>query len=78
MKNLSVIFLFGPPGAGKGTQAELLADRENLHYLESSKVIEFNIMKAERGGFEVIHGKKYSLVREKELWRKGILNTYNL
>ncbi len=70
-----VIFLFGPPGAGKGTQAELLADKLNLHYLESSKVIESNIMQARRDDFEVINSKKYSLTKEKELWRKGILNT---
>ena len=62
--NPKIIFLFGPPGAGKGTQAELLADRFNLHYLESSKVIELNITQAGN-----------SLANEKKLWTKGILNT---
>lgn len=70
-----IVFLFGPPGAGKGTQAELLADKLNLYYLESSKVIESNIMQAGKNDFEVIGGKKYSLAREKELWSSGILNT---
>ena len=70
-----IVFLFGPPGAGKGTQAELLADNLNLSYLESAKVIESNIMQARESDFETFNGKKYSLAREKELWGKGILNT---
>lgn len=75
LSKLKVIFVFGPPGAGKGTQAELLADRLNLYYLESAKVIESNIMQAKHGDFEISNGKKYSLAKEKELWAKGILNT---
>jgi adenylate kinase len=75
MKNSKVIIVTGPPGAGKGTQAELLADKLNLYYLESSKIIESNIMQAKRDDFEIINGKKYSLTEERELWRKGILNT---
>jgi len=79
MKNFKskklVIILLGPPGSGKGTQAGLLADKLNLYYLESSKIIESNIMQAKRDDFEIINGKKYSLTEERELWRKGILNT---
>ena len=38
--NKKVIILFGPPGAGKGTQAELLSEKLNLYYFETSKVLE--------------------------------------
>lgn len=74
-KNISVIILFGPPGAGKGTQAELLADRFGFYYLETSKIIENNIMKAKPGDFVRVKGKKYSLMKEKKLWASGILCT---
>ena len=30
-----VVILMGPPGAGKGTQAELLSERLSLYYLET-------------------------------------------
>ncbi len=73
--NKQIVILFGQPGAGKGTQAELLADKLNLYYLESAKVIESNIIQAGKDDFETVNGKKYSLTKEKELWKKGILNT---
>jgi len=38
-----VIILVGPPGSGKGTQAELLADDFDFYNLESSKIIETKI-----------------------------------
>ncbi|MBI2625417.1 MAG: nucleoside monophosphate kinase [Candidatus Nealsonbacteria bacterium] len=75
MNQKKVIMLFGPPGAGKGTQAELLSAKLNLHYIESSKIIESNIMEAKEGDFVEIGGQKYSLTKEKELWANGILNT---
>jgi adenylate kinase len=40
MKN---IVLFGPPGAGKGTQAELLKDKYNLVHISTGDVFRFNI-----------------------------------
>ncbi len=36
----SVIILIGPPGSGKGTQANLLAEDESIIHLETSKIIE--------------------------------------
>ncbi|WP_298371285.1 adenylate kinase [uncultured Lutibacter sp.] len=40
MKN---IVLFGPPGAGKGTQAELLRDKYELIHISTGEVFRFNI-----------------------------------
>ena len=44
-----VIILLGPPGSGKGTQAELLAEKLNLVYLETAKIGEERINKAKKG-----------------------------
>lgn len=40
MKN---IVLFGPPGAGKGTQADLLREKYNLKHISTGDVFRFNI-----------------------------------
>lgn len=40
MKNL---VLFGPPGAGKGTQAEFLKDKYNLVHISTGDVFRYNI-----------------------------------
>jgi adenylate kinase len=70
-----IIILIGPPGAGKGTQAELLADKISLYYLETSKIIEANIMEAKEGDYEEVGGKKYFMVEERNRWKSGKLNT---
>lgn len=40
MKN---IVLFGPPGAGKGTQAEILKEKYNLKHISTGDVFRYNI-----------------------------------
>ncbi|HXV26701.1 MAG TPA: nucleoside monophosphate kinase [Candidatus Paceibacterota bacterium] len=40
MEGRRVVVIIGPPGAGKGTQAELLAEEYGLVHLETSKLIE--------------------------------------
>lgn len=67
--------LFGPPGAGKGTQAELLSEKLNLYYLETSKIIEANINTAKEGDFVEVDGQKFFLSNEKNLWLSGKLNS---
>ena len=37
-----IIILMGPPGAGKGTQAELLAEKFGLYHFETSRILEQN------------------------------------
>jgi len=73
IQNPKVIIVMGPPGSGKGTQAELLAEKLNLYYLETSKFLEANIMKAKRGDYVTVGGKKYFLVKEKKNWETGKL-----
>ncbi len=70
-----VIILLGPPGSGKGTQAELLAEKLDLYYLETSKILEEAFNKSKKGEFIKISGKKYFFSREENLWKKGILCT---
>jgi len=73
MRNKMVIILLGAPGAGKGTQAGLLADKLGLYYFETSKILEesFNFPKKQK--FLKVAGKKYFYVDEKKLWTDGIL-----
>lgn len=40
------IVLFGPPGAGKGTQSEKLIDKYNLVYLSTGDIFRYNIKNA--------------------------------
>ena len=39
-----VVILIGPPGAGKGTQADLLVEDFGFYHLETSKIIEKKMM----------------------------------
>lgn len=70
-----VIILFGPPGAGKGTQAGLLAERLGFYYFETSKLLEkiFNSEDPKRQ-FK-IEGKTYTTKEEKENWTSGLLTS---
>ena len=64
------IILVGPIGSGKGTQAELLAERFGLFNFETSQIIEEKIKNADATD-EV-------MMREKNYWETGILNTPEL
>jgi len=42
-QKMTNIVLFGPPGAGKGTQAEILKDKYNLIHISTGDVFRYNI-----------------------------------
>ena len=73
--NKQVVILFGPPGAGKGTQAELLADKLGYYHLESSKVIEGSLKKESPEKVFEIEGESYKMGDEKKKWESGLLNS---
>jgi adenylate kinase len=67
MSDKRIVILIGPPGSGKGTQAELLAKEFGFYHLESSNVIEQKFVDAAADD-EVIN-------TEKKKWRSGELNS---
>ena len=44
MKSLEVLIFLGPPGSGKGTQAEILTDNLNLSHLSVGDLLRENIL----------------------------------
>lgn len=67
------IMLFGPPGAGKGTQAELLAEKTGYYHFESSKAIEACFKNESPDKVFKIEGKNYKVADEKRRWETGEL-----
>ena len=72
-KNSRVIIVLGAPGSGKGTQAELLSEKLNYYYFETSKILEDKFENAKRGEFIKVEGKVYKIDKEKKFWKTGIL-----
>jgi len=67
------IIVFGPPGAGKGTQSELLSDKLGLYNFETSGIIQKKISGAQKGDFIEVDGEKYFFEKEKEIASAGKL-----
>jgi len=70
-----VIILFGQPGAGKGTQAEILSDKTGYYHFESSKVIEACFKNESPEKVFEIEGQTYKVEDEKKRWEAGLLNS---
>ena len=71
--NKKVIIIFGPPGSGKGTQAELLSEKFDLFHLEMSEIIVRNLNNIGKNDYVIVDGKKYYLMAEKRLRESGKL-----
>ena len=73
-KNKSrAIIVLGSPGSGKGTQAELLANKFGFFQWETSSIIGRIIDEAKKGEFVEIEEKKYFFEGQREIRRKGLL-----
>jgi len=70
-----VIILFGPPGAGKGTQAEILADKLGSYHFESSKAIEACFENEKPDKVFNVDGQNFKVEDEKKRWEAGELNS---
>jgi len=67
MKKIAII-IFGPPGAGKSTQAELIAKKFNLIHFNTGKFLEDILFDPKRQQEEIIQ-------REKKIFSEGKLLT---
>lgn len=70
-----VVIIFGPPGAGKGVQSELIAEKLSYYHLESSKVIENCFKENDSEKTFEIDGQVFKVADEKKLWEGGVLNS---
>jgi len=71
--NRQAIIFLGPPGSGKGTQAELLAEKLNLYYFDTSKTLEEKFNNPGSKDYVSAGGKKYFLKDERKFWQTGKL-----
>jgi len=65
--------VMGPPGSGKGTQAELLAEKFGFFQWETSSIVGGVIERAKKGDFVKIEGKKYFFEEQQKIRQKGLL-----
>ncbi len=72
-----VVILFGAPGAGKGTQGELVSEKLSLYYFETSKILERSFNRTENLSESKMiveeDGQKFNVLDEKKLWLEGKL-----
>lgn len=73
MKKPLIIIVMGPPGSGKGTQAELLAEKFGFFQWETSSIIGGIIERAKKREFVEIEGKKYFFEKQRQIRQKGLL-----
>lgn len=70
---MKTVILLGPPGAGKGTQANLIGESFDLYHFETSKVLETKMKNAKKGDFLEVEGEKYFFKEQRKLWENGKL-----
>ena len=74
MENSLRIVLFGPPGAGKGTQAQLLRDKLGIPHISSGDLFRFNIQQKTALGLKVSEYLNQGMLVPDELGLDIILN----
>jgi len=73
MEQEKFLIIIGSPGAGKGTQANLLSEKLGFYHFQNSKIIGRIIDQAEPGSFVEVDGKKYYFEQQKKLREQGKL-----
>lgn len=74
-----VVIIFGPPGAGKGTQSELLSSKTGAYLFETSRILEREFEKAtnlpedSQKRYIEFDGQKFDILYEYKIWKEGIL-----
>jgi adenylate kinase len=74
-----VIIIFGPPGAGKGTQSELLSSKTGAFLFETSRILEREFERAKTlpedsaERFIEFDNQKFDILYEKRIWTEGLL-----
>jgi len=74
-----IIIIFGPPGAGKGTQSELLSSKTGAYLFETSRILEREFEKAESLSeddpkrFIEFDNQKFDILYENKIWKEGLL-----
>ncbi len=69
----AAIIILGAPGAGKGTQANLLSEKFGFYHLETSRLLERIFAKTNSKSSVRIDNQEYYFEKEKELWSTGQL-----
>ena len=72
-QNIRVMVVLGPPGSGKGTQSQLLAEKFGFFQWEASSIVGNAIENAKKGEFIKIEGKKYFFEDQAKIRRQGLL-----
>lgn len=70
-----VLVLFGPPGAGKSTQAIRVAERMGMHHFETSKMLEEELAGNDGVSLLTIEGEEYPLGEERRKYAAGEMVT---
>lgn len=70
-----VVILIGPPGSGKGTQAELLSSKLNLYHFETSKLLEHKFSEdfSEQERYILVGDERFDILEEHKIWKQGKL-----
>ena len=68
MRKKIAVVLYGPPGAGKGTQAELISKKFDLVHLDTGRLLESIVHDPRRQREKIVR-------REKKLFDTGMLMT---
>lgn len=72
-QHMRVVILMGPPGAGKGTQADILVEEFKMVHLESSKVIEAQFNAHQDDETFDVGDETYTYGGVKKQWQSGVL-----